>query len=203
MSKEALLFRNRVRTLLLDAKKVFDRLGIRVWLGSGTLLGWFRECDTMKYTSDVDVEMWAKDYDPRIIQTFQDAGFCLRRNYGKPEFGLSMAFIHNVGIKLDVYFDYESNNHTWYLVSRPMRQHNYQQIKGILPRFTICWTEFLEMKISVPCETESYIEQSYGKQWTQRIQEWDSLKSPPNLVGVGIWNKTDSMMFESHRCDHW
>ncbi|XP_006813534.1 ribitol-5-phosphate transferase FKTN-like [Saccoglossus kowalevskii] len=197
MSKVAINFKIRVRTLLHDTKKVLDGLGIRFWLSAGTLLGWFRECDTMHYSRDVDIEIWAKDYDSRIIQAFQDAGFCLITNNGKPEFGLSLAFKHDVGLKLDVFLDYESNDSTWNMMTYDSKE-NYQQFKVTLPRFTLCWTEFLEMKLSVPCESELYIVESYGKQWTERVKTWDPFKSPLNVVKVGVWSKADSMKFGRH-----
>ena len=40
------------------------------WLAGGTLLGWYRECDIIPHTSDVDFAIWSHEYDPKIKEYF-------------------------------------------------------------------------------------------------------------------------------------
>ena len=57
----------------------------------------------------------------------------------------------------------------------------------IFPRFTLCWTEFLSLKLRVPCETLSYVEANYGTNWFQPVTSWDWKKSPSNVHENGEW----------------
>ena len=52
-SDTARQFEHEARNLLVTAKRVLDALGIRFWISSGTLLGWFREvrCSGFKLPS--------------------------------------------------------------------------------------------------------------------------------------------------------
>ena len=61
----------------------------------------------------------------------------------------------------------------------------------IFPNFSLCWTEFLGMKVRVPCETISYIEANYGKSWAEPIKRWDWKKSPSNVFENGQWDEKD------------
>lgn len=57
----------------------------------------------------------------------------------------------------------------------------------VFPRFTLCWTEFLELKVRVPCETQAYIEANYGSDWFTPVTRWDWKSSPPNVRENGEW----------------
>ena len=61
----------------------------------------------------------------------------------------------------------------------------------IFPNFSLCWTEFLGMKVRVPCETQAYIEANYGRSWAVPIKQWDWKKSPPNVIENGKWGEKD------------
>ncbi|XP_077870068.1 ribitol-5-phosphate transferase FKTN-like [Saccoglossus kowalevskii] len=110
-------FRNAVKHTLKKSKKVFNELGIRFWLGSGTCLGWFRECDT-------------------------------------------------IGVKLNI-------------------KACLYRLLQFLPRVTLCLTEFIEMKVSVPCNTLEYIETMYGKTWKQKVEKRKLRYNASDLVENG------------------
>ena len=61
----------------------------------------------------------------------------------------------------------------------------------IFPKFRLCWTQFLEMKVRVPCETEAYIEANYGPDWFEPVKQWDWKKSPPNVQEKGQWREEE------------
>ncbi|GFU54564.1 fukutin [Nephila pilipes] len=51
----------KVTSTIKEMKKIFEPHLMDFWLTSGTLLGWYRECDVISYTTDVDFGMWAAD----------------------------------------------------------------------------------------------------------------------------------------------
>ena len=68
---------------------------------------------------------------------------------------------------------------------------HHSVFRYIFPKFTLCWTEFLRMKVRVPCETESYVMANYGKNWQVPIKEWNWKESPPNVRENGQWDEKD------------
>ena len=68
---EANQFRNKAYSLLLKVRHLLeDNLHIPFWLSSGTLLGYYRQCDFIVYSGDVDIGIWADDFLPEIIEVF-------------------------------------------------------------------------------------------------------------------------------------
>ena len=57
----------------------------------------------------------------------------------------------------------------------------------IFPKFSLCWTEFLDMKLRVPCDPETYIKANYGEKWFEPVKTWDWKNSPPNVQPNGRW----------------
>ncbi|XP_041357118.1 fukutin-like isoform X2 [Gigantopelta aegis] len=82
-SKKAQLFTRKSRQLLSRAKDVLDDLGVRFWLSSGTCLGWFRQCDIISYSKDIDIGIFIKDYKEDIVNAFESRGLRLKHVFGK------------------------------------------------------------------------------------------------------------------------
>lgn len=59
------------------------------------------------------------------------------------------------------------------------------------PAFTLCWTEFLELLVRVPCNTMGYIEANYGPNWFTPITKWSWKSSPSNVKRNGVWPKEE------------
>lgn len=84
MSPEAVYFRTEALRLLQQAKHVLDGLGLPFWLNSGSLLGYFRQCDIIAHSKDVDLGMFAADFDGRLVLALQAAGLRLTHRFGRP-----------------------------------------------------------------------------------------------------------------------
>ncbi|XP_071160190.1 ribitol-5-phosphate transferase FKTN-like [Mytilus edulis] len=184
-SEQAIHFQRKARQLISIAQKVLDGLGIRFWISSGTTLGWFRQCDIIPYSQDVDLGIWIKDYKPEMVQAFEKAGLPLRFLFGKVEDSYQMAFLSGE-VKLDIFFFYEDDSSMW---NAATVTETGEKLRYVFPRFKLCWTTLLEIKVRIPCPTQPYIEANYGNQWQTQIKTWDWKSSAPNVRHNGYWPK--------------
>ncbi|XP_064476958.1 ribitol-5-phosphate transferase FKTN-like isoform X2 [Ornithodoros turicata] len=182
-SPEAELFRLKVRRLLVKVKQLLDQLDVPFWISSGTCLGFYRQCDVIPYTTDVDIGIFIKDYKPEIISVFSMYDLPLTHLFGKVEDSYELSF-RDKDIKLDVFFFYEEDSYVW---NGGTQARTGKKFKYIFPIFQLCWTEFLDLKLRIPCETNKYIEANYGQSWFQPLKQWDWKASPPNVAENGVW----------------
>nr|XP_006626699.1 PREDICTED: fukutin [Lepisosteus oculatus]XP_015216765.1 PREDICTED: fukutin [Lepisosteus oculatus] len=182
-SQEAMDFRQKAKSLLHLAARTLNALGVTFWLSSGTCLGWFRQCNIIPYSKDVDLGIWIKDYRPDIIPAFQKAGLPLKHKFGKVEDSLELSF-QGQDVKLDIFFFYEDSDIVW---NGGTQAKSGKKFKYVFPKFSLCWTELVELKVQVPCETLEYIEANYGKSWNIPVKTWDWKSSPSNVQENGQW----------------
>jgi hypothetical protein len=45
--------------------------------------GWFRQCDLIPYSNDVDLGVWIKDYQEGVIPGLRHSGLTLIHQFGK------------------------------------------------------------------------------------------------------------------------
>jgi len=48
--------------------------------------GWFRQCDLIPYSRDVDIGIWITDYNDQLISSMQNNGLQLIHRFGKVRF---------------------------------------------------------------------------------------------------------------------
>lgn len=58
----------------------------------------------------------------------------------------------------------------------------------------------METVVRIPCETLSYVQANYGRDWFTPVTHWDWKRSPPNVVDNGAWPR-DSWP-DTIRCDN-
>jgi len=181
-------FRSLARKTILTAGRVLDALGIKFWISSGTCLGWYRQCDVITYSGDVDFGIFIHDYDARLIAEFQRAGLELTHLFGKTTDSFDLSF--RLGdMKLDLFFFYkEGDDWVW---NGGTQARTGKKFKYLFPRFRLCWAELMQVRVRVPCPTLPYIEANYGTQWIEPQKHWDWKKSPPNVRENGQWPKED------------
>ncbi|XP_056147156.1 fukutin [Lampris incognitus] len=197
-SPEATDFRLKAKALLHLAARTLNRLGVPFWLSSGTCLGWFRQCGIIPYSRDVDLGVFISDFRPDVISAFQNAGLPLKHKFGKVEDSLELSF-QGHDVKLDIFFFYEDGEIMWnggtqaksgrkfkYL-SIHLFTYLFFSIAYVFPCFTLCWTELLELKVRVPCQTRDYVEANYGPSWDVPVRNWDWKTSPGNVLDNGRW----------------
>ncbi|XP_062410399.1 fukutin [Sardina pilchardus] len=183
LSPEAMDFRMKAKSLLHLAARTLYELGVPFWLSSGTCLGWFRQCSIIPYSKDVDLGIWVKNYRHDITHAFQKAGLPLKHKFGKVEDSLELSF-QGLDVKLDIFFFYDEGETVW---NGGTQAKSGKKFKYVFPRFQLCWTELLELKVRVPCQTLDYVQANYGSDWNVPVKAWDWKSSPPNVQENGVW----------------
>lgn len=186
-SPESELFRSKATNLLSIALDVLSDLGVPFWLSSGTCLGWFRQCDFIPHSKDVDIGIWIKDYKKDIISAFKDRGFSLKHIFGKIEDSFELSFKLD-DMKLDIFFFYEDAKHMWNGGTQAKTGKKFQYL---FKKFELCWTTLSKVMVRIPCHTERYIRANYGDSWHVLVTTWDWKASPPNVHENGVWSKEE------------
>ena len=176
-------FRSKAKNLLSIAIDVLGQLGIPFWLSSGTCLGWFRQCDVIPHSKDVDIGIWIKYYKKDLIKAFLDNGLKLKHQFGKVGDSFELSFTLN-DLKLDIFFFYEEENIMW---NGGTQARTGKKFKYIFPKFSLCWSHLLDLTIRVPCPTKPYVLANYGQDWNKLVEKWDWKASPPNVRANGEW----------------
>ncbi|XP_064086643.1 ribitol-5-phosphate transferase FKTN-like [Macrobrachium nipponense] len=176
-------FKHKAWKLLGKAKTILDQLKVPFWLSSGTLLGYYRQCDIISWSMDVDIGIFIEDYTYRLIPEFENRGLRLTHKFGKLSDSLELSFKEE-DIKLDIFFFYTEGATMW---NGGTQAKTGKKFKYIFPAFTLCWTEFLDLKVRIPCQTEEYIRANYGPAWFTPVRQWDWKSSPPNVIENGEW----------------
>ncbi|XP_055884910.1 ribitol-5-phosphate transferase FKTN-like [Biomphalaria glabrata] len=186
-SKQVELFKRKARQLILLAKQILDSVGVPFWLSSGTCLGWFRQCDLISHTTDVDIGIFITDYREDLIGLLESNGLALIHKFGKVSDSLELSFLFG-DIKLDIFFFYTADEYFWNGGTQASTGNKY---KYIFPPFKLCWTEFLDLWIRVPCPAAPYILANYGPKWMIPNKKWDWKHSPNNVIENGQWPKEE------------
>ncbi|XP_014239779.1 fukutin-like isoform X1 [Cimex lectularius] len=186
LTTSAIRFKHRAWKLLTVVRTVFDNLSIPFWLSSGTCLGYYRQCSIIPYTKDVDIGVFASNYSDRIISALEKQDIKLMLWLGELEDSLELSFRDKYGIKLDIFFFYDNGRNMW---NGGTQVRTGKKFKYLFPRFELCWTLFLTIKVRVPCDTESYIRANYGPNWFFPQVTWDWKSSPYNVKENGYWPK--------------
>uniref|UniRef100_A0A8C6SKZ4 Fukutin n=1 Tax=Neogobius melanostomus TaxID=47308 RepID=A0A8C6SKZ4_9GOBI len=153
------------------------------WISSGTCLGWLRQCGVISYSRDVDIGIFIRDFRPDLVQALTRAGLRLKHRFGKVGDSLELSFVLD-DVKLDIFFFYEDGDVTW---NGGTQARTGRKFKYVFPCFSLCWTEFLELKVRVPCQTLDYVRANYGDGWSVPTATWDWKTSPSNVMDNGVW----------------
>lgn len=179
----ALDFRRKVRTLLQISVQTLGQIQVPFWISSGTCLGWLRQCGVISYSRDVDIGVFIRDFRPEIVQALTRSGLRLKHRFGKVDDSLELSFVLD-DVKLDVFFFYDDGDVMW---NGGTQARTGRKFKYVFPRFSLCWSEFLELKVRVPCEAVDYVRANYGDGWRVPAATWDWKTSPSNVLENGAW----------------
>lgn len=176
-------FQRKGRQLLSLVSKTLHSMSLPFWLSSGTCLGWFRQCDIIPYSKDVDIGIFISDYREELVPALENVGLKLVQQFGKVSDSLELSFAYG-DVKLDIFFFYKEGNHMW---NGGTQASSGKKFKYVFPKFTLAWTEFLGLRVRIPDPSLPYIEANYGKKWEIPVLDWDWKRSPANVHENGEW----------------
>ena len=162
------------RRSLTGMKALARHLRMEVWIASGTLLGWYRQCSVTPYTTDTDFASWSAYIAGESLQSTSDlfkketalAGTHLRllQRFGTPstrslEYSFSTV---KDGEKVDLFFVYRNRTSASgeQLEEFLSPLHDVQKGRFIFqryPSYSLCSVLLLGLKVLAPCTPREVI----------------------------------------------
>ena len=146
-----------------------DRAGIKFWLVDGTVLGAVREGKFILSDRDIDLRVWASDWDyPRMSKAFKDAGFGCTNTLNPKLYKDKSAGVVVIkrGIKTDICLGYHFPPKDLIVVLATTPLSNVTVLPAELFRLTEDYfVTFLGRRFRVPNPPEEYLKIRYGKVW--------------------------------------
>jgi len=164
--------------------EVSRETGRPLWLYYGTLLGAYREHGFIKHDVDIDVSMYASDFDASFERALYDRGFKILRFFRRvdathPEdrrtTELTLKFKH---VQIDVFLQFQEQGRTFcYLWTDDDKPRNVW--KGRLDFFEPSGfkeIDFLGVRAFVPEKTREFLEDKYGQDFMTPMPGWQPKK---------------------------
>lgn len=160
----------KFKECLYDMKKILDENNTHFFLCWGTLLGQHRENKFIEHDHDIDIGILRNNFDLSLINTLtKDGIFKFKKKFGELDKNYECSLIHTkTNVPIDIFIFYKIKDDLYYTST-----HNGKCSKT---KIGFCkWArhlrgfkkvDFMGIKYNVPKNTEEYLEESYGKDWT-------------------------------------
>lgn len=155
------------RQALIDLKCVLNKNSTEFFLISGTLLGAIREDRILPHDNDIDVGIWAKDWNRALHEVITTSGlFEEIPNRSKN----LLKIRHTNGSAIDIFKHTTDGIHC---------HHEGVKIRWTNKLFNLKSHKFLGNYFMIPSNPEEYLTENYGN-WQQPIKDFDSAIDTPN-----------------------
>jgi len=174
--------------ILKKTQKALDKLNISFFLSSGTCLGYLREGKFIDHDYDIDIGIFERDYNEKIIDEMKKEGLVLYRTFGTPKDGLELSFKlpgTRLGkyAKIDIFLHYYEKDKIYWVTYSPQKDGG-KKIKYMVDAFNLKKVRFMGVDVNVPYPTQKYIENHYGNEWMipKKFNEYKYYNSPISIV---------------------
>lgn len=163
-------FDSRAAVALSELNAEFDKLGVRGFLISGTLLGYQRDNGFISWDKDIDLGFFTSEIAPAKLEAAFDR--LERFNVRRLDFNTDrMRVDHSNGIMIDVFPHYEGDDdRIW---------HDGTATRWWNTPFELTTVDFLGKPQFVPDPPQRYLDENYG-QWRTPDPNFDARLDAPN-----------------------
>lgn len=171
--------------VLSGAVTALNQGDVSYWLTDGTLLGFYRENGFISHDSDIDLAVPISAYSTVIFKEMELQGFAFKRQLGTVSKGLELTFQKD-GVNVDIFFfyqEFEQLFHSAWLKDLEIRYY-YEPFK-------LRTAIFNGLVVNVPDDTENYLVQKYGTNWSIPDVSWHWAFSPKNATHADkeVWSR--------------
>lgn len=157
---------------LAEMMRIGSKFEVPIMLAYGSLLGWYRQCDYIVHSKDMDTTMFVSDFSQEL---FRELWFStVLRIYvrlGTLEEGLEFRSFGANTVWFDLFLMYpaDKNYYTYMIHTILLELH-----RSTYPMLTeICTADLLGVLVHIPCDPMKYITAEYGpSNWYAPKQEF-------------------------------
>ena len=169
-TKKILLNQELGKKAIHDLATIANNFNIKIFMISGTLLGFIRENALLKHDSDLDFGIFETDNITQLIQAIKTSGvFFVLPNYSRN----SVRIKHINGTPIDIFIHFKENNQYC---------HNGIKVNWYNRLFNIKKINYLNLDLYIPENPELYLEENYGSDWKIPKEKFDSTFDCPNGI---------------------
>lgn len=181
-------FRKEGGELLQKLSAALNGENIVFWLDFGTLLGYIREQDFIKYDDDMDIGIYAEDAE-KVKTALLNAGFQYARFF-RADDGRGLDCFQYKHSTVDVFQYTRQEGDVWCHCFRFYHDFCIQDRGKRIPMFVDTLTSPLEdvikvkfknCEVGIPSHPEKYIVANYGENFMTPDPNFDTLFGPPNI----------------------
>ena len=158
---------NNMKLCLSDMKEILDENNQEFFLTFGTLLGYYRENNFIKYDYDIDIGIIKSKYNENIKDLIIKSNkFKLNKTYGNIDNSLEYSFKHKTNMIIDIFLYYPENIEDSYYYCA-----TFTGICDFKPGGFCKWgnhirgfteIEFYNKKYKIPSNTDEFLTENYG-----------------------------------------
>nr|XP_039261848.1 fukutin-like [Styela clava] len=191
------LFQEAAKKMLVETKKIFEKIKVPFWITGGTVLGWYRQCNIISYDTNIDIGIWKHDYKEEIISAMEENGFFFKSKFGTLKEGLELAFLDKSDTKINIHVFSNGHDHVTHLRTRK----DGKRFLFSYPPFELCWSEFVGIKVKVYCDSLMYVSLYFGPGWYKPQKDWLWYVNSNHAIPMGHWTQHEwkSVMQVHHR----
>jgi hypothetical protein len=158
---------NNMKLCLSDMKEILDENNQEFFLTFGTLLGYYRENNFIKYDYDIDIGIIKSKYNENIKDLIIKSNkFKLNKTYGNIDNSLEYSFKHKTNMIIDIFLYYPENIEDSYYYCA-----TFTGICDFKPGGFCKWgnhirgfteIDFFNKKYKIPSNTDEFLTENYG-----------------------------------------
>ncbi|CAL2036401.1 unnamed protein product [Caenorhabditis brenneri] len=179
---------------LAELRDILLKFNMISFLNGGTLLGWYRECNIIPHTGDMDIAVFADDFRPELLQYLlsRTSPFKLLRRIGKfnDSFELTLTPKYGHKINTDLFLMYKEVDGNGSVTNWVGGGSLTEKYKYTYPEYDPwCAADLLGYLFWVTCSPRKMLIFEYGKFWYKDLPSsgYNWKKSAQNVQRNGEW----------------